>query len=169
MAIRDSPQNGYAMLTTTKKLTVIFFTGLCALSSAHATSVSLIVNNTTSAHYASVPAYVYPDFDQGVYASTLQGPTCNSGSDYQTCTVNSGANVNFTVNKYNDNQATIICLSKKSPSGSFDTCAPGDCEAKINFSATGPVATPLNSNCAGYTFPGHSVSETETNNIIKVK
>jgi len=130
--------------------TVILMTALVLSSHAYAQSILATINNAAATQNTAT-VYVYPDFSQGYYATTIEASTCDTHSQYQTCTVDGNSKLNFRLNRYNGNGSTIICLSKMAPSGSFHDCAPEACEEKVNFTATGPVATPLNDNCKSFT------------------
>lgn len=132
-----------------------------------ANSIKLTVNNTNShAANSSAPVYVYPDFDESVFANILNNGACKYPT--HSCIAPASNVINFIINEYNGGTTTIICLSKHAPTGSFDHCAPSACEVAVNF-GSGPKAKPLNSNCAGYTFPSTSTANSPTdNNVIQV-
>lgn len=141
----------------------LILTALC--SSVMASSTSLEIDNSKTAQ----SVYIYPDFNESVYANILTGPTCDTSSLYSQCAISSKSKQTFTVHQYNGSSATIVCLSKTMPGGKFNDCAPTDCEAQVNFVAGQPVATKMNGNCKGYTFPNIDAADKQsTENIISV-
>lgn len=141
--------NEEKMISKTTK-TIILIATLVLSCQSYAQSILATVNNTAQTQNTAT-VYAYPDFSEGYYATIIEASTCDTHSVYQTCTIAANSKLNLRINQYNAQGSTIVCLSKTAPSGSFHDCAPEACEEQVHFTPTGPVATPLNGNCADFT------------------